>query len=295
MRYFVVIIIAVLIGCGDKSDTGNPLNNNGTNSNSYGYFIETEPSISPDRKYVYFIAADTTDGTGSGIYRARTTNPIRELVKLGNNFHSPTSSPDRSQIAYLESGMIRIYNTNTDSVNNFDDMNNYKTIVFLNDSLLVSEKANSIYIVNIRTGVESYYYDGYDINSYKKDTVISIKRLENSRYQITKLALSNIPNDKASAFNVIEIIIDTIISNSTIHWASVEPLANRYSYSVGNTIYVSNPQAISPKKLVTAKASKPLILDYNLIIYTGPGGRLYYSDYDGVNIFPFWGAINNSD
>lgn len=295
MRYLVVIIIAVLIGCDDSNDTGNPLNNNGNSSSSYGYYIETEPSISPDRKYIYFIATDTSDGTGSGIYSARITNPIRELVKLGSNYHSPTSSPDRSKIAYLESGMLRIFDINTDSVYNFDDMNNNKTIVFLNDSMIVSEKSNTINLINIRTGVASSFYDGYDINSYKKDTVISIKSLGNSKYLINKLSLNYIPEDKANAFYVNELIIDTIISNSTIHWVSIEPISGRYSYSIGNTIYVSSPQAISAKRLVSAKANKPMMLDYDLIIYTGFGGRFYYSDYDGVNSYPFWGTMNNSD
>ena len=162
MKNVLIIFFILFIGCDkDKSPT-DPTDNDNSTGFEYGYYIETDPTISSDRNYVFFVATDTSDNeiSGSGIYYARVVNPIRKLILRGDNYRNPVPSPNNQLIAFIKSGNVKIFNRILDTTTVLTDYKNYSSIIFLNDSILLAEHADTIYQINIGNNQMSIFQTG---------------------------------------------------------------------------------------------------------------------------------------
>lgn len=290
-------LLSVIVGCGEEN---NPVETNGNGRGSInigGYAIESQPTLSFNRDYIYYIADDTNNSTNSGICFAGVFNPIREKLISGENYVSPTVSSNRDRVAFLKFGKIYYYIVAADSMFQSNISKSYVSIKYINDSLIIGEISNQLNLININNDSVNFLTSGYDPTFYKKDTVVFLKQLEPDQYIINKLTIRAIPDDKTNGININVIPIDTIISSERIRWASVTPLLNRYTYSIGdffhNSIYSSSPGDLKKYQIAESNESKPLIINFNKIIYTGEDGRFYYTDYTGSDTYPFWGEAGD--
>ena len=78
-------------------------------------------------------------------------------------------------------------------------------------------------------------------------------------------------------------------------WPTLEPLIGRLTYAVKtqtiNHVFSGKIGSGVSAHIDTTQYEKPYIIDYNLIIFTGPDGRFYQSNFSGDHIFPFWYAL----
>jgi len=83
-KALILILLLVLVAC-DK-DHYNIVKDD--DNESALNLIETAPSISPDRLYIYYVGLDTSADSNSGIYKALISNPVQQKVTAGLNICS---------------------------------------------------------------------------------------------------------------------------------------------------------------------------------------------------------------
>ncbi len=92
--------------------------------------------------------------------------------------------------------------------------------------------------------------------------------------------------------------IDTIFATRPLSFG-IEPTMNRYCYSINNgtnySIYAGGSGGESDHLVAESDYAGVTMLDSDNIIYTGGDGRLYVTDFNGINSFPFWGALDPQD
>ena len=291
---FVFVVVAVisclfLAGCNKSS----PVSSNDDNGNSGDiYTIETEPSLSPDRNYVYFVAVDTTVLDDDGIWRAKRSNPIREKVFLGKGFHSPTLAFDKRKIAYLKSGHINYYREADSSTWESDINQSFESIVYIGDNRLLGCRSNSIYIINEAEKQVKFLAQGWDPTHVSSGAFIFLNYGGNqfsTEFVVLKLQYPFESID--TVFNIV-----SLSQGQFPHWATMEPGNGRLSFTVRsgseNLVYAADPQNDSCWQIAASSFNKSLIVSYNTIIFTGVDGRFYQSNFSGTRIMPYWAALN---
>jgi hypothetical protein len=283
----LIIIAVFLLSC--DNDTGvTPATPNGGPDR---YRIETEPTLTPNRNYIYYITTDTSNTAKSGIYRAKAKKPVREEVLLGEGFHSPTLSPDNNTLAFLESAKINYFRLSDQSRWKSSVTDGFESIVFVNDSLLAACRYNSIFLLNENSGIADFFTDGWDPTLVMPDTIVYL--IEDTigsvnTYRIVKNDISNNQPDTILNIGHLELF-------EFPRWPTLEPLIGRLTYAVRTPIinYVFSAEIGSgvSTHIDTTRYEKPYIINYDLIIFTGPDGRFYQSDFSGEAIFPFWYAL----
>ncbi|UCD93387.1 MAG: hypothetical protein JSU69_06320 [Candidatus Zixiibacteriota bacterium] len=278
MRYSLaaLILIAVLLGCGDEyyGPTGSGGGNHGP------YPVETEPSLSPDLNYIYYVSTDTAHNLYSGIYRASVGQPKREKIFAGAGLHSPSVGFDNNTVAYIDSGRIKYYRMSDMSGWPSNVTDSFGSIFYLsNDPLdiLIGQRNDSIFLVTESEGAVPFIARGWDPTFVFKDTFVYLTG-EDSIYHIIKSNIYNLSPDT----------LFTLITNAWPHWPSLERNSGWVGYSLAwyyqRFIYAAKDTF---HFVDSSDYLKPLMLRYNMIIYTGPDGRFYQSNFYGTKSVPF--------
>jgi hypothetical protein len=245
------------------------------------YSIETEASISPDGDYIYYIADDTITVIYSGIYRALIANPVREKILYGHSYHSPTVNFDDKTVAYLDSGIVNYYDFSLDSGYVYDSGTTFNSLMYINEDILLAGRSDSFFIV-YDSGQSYFLKTGRDPTFTAPDTFVYIDRTDSIHYHIIKYGLPFSPNPET---------LLTLETTAWPRWPSYHAPSNRIVYGLEyyhqKFIYTFRPGDSSFFFLDSSTYSKPLILKDNLIIYTGPDGRFYKTDSQGVTTAPF--------
>ncbi len=279
---FSLILLILIIACEDEyyGPTGN--NGDGPSAN----FIETDVSLSPDREYIYFSVRDTIFGLYSGIYKARVTLPVREKIYHGEDYESPTINFDNNILAYLFEGRIHYYDIAQDTMKNSGIVGQFESILYVNLDVLLAARDDSIFLTNEEDSSYQYLRDGRDPTLVAADTFLFIASLDNYTFHILKDNLEEVNPET----------LYTIRTGAFPHWPTLHPNSGHLAFGIElydqKFIYsgVAGESPLPGQTLTfidSSGYSKPYILNYNQIVFTGPDGSLYQSDFEGTKSVPF--------
>jgi len=281
----LLTLLLLVISCGE--DDENFISNSDTPATEYS--LETEPSLSADGQYVYYVAADSRVQGKSGIYRAPVTAPRREQLCSGDGYHSPVQSFDGATVAFLSGSSINYLNVASGSISPSGIAGSYAAIVFLNDSIMVGCSAGSLYLIHCSESSSTLLGPGVDPTFYWPDQLVCLVRSAGA-YLMLMYSLSQTEEGFA-------VRVDTLQRLSTagvIRWVSIAPGGSRYAYveqlDGQNRVYTGQIGSSSRISIAATNHPKTCMLGPNMIIYSGPDGRFYQSSFDGSSQAPFWYA-----
>lgn len=272
----IALSLAAVIGCGDESKGP-------TVDVKPSFNIETEPSLSFDREFVYFIGNDEDDSALSGIYRARVTEPVRELILSGTDLHSPTVSPDNSTVAYLKGERVHFLRL-SDGKDVPATINAvFESLLWVNDTSLIGSRDDMLYLVDQGGRTSTLLRSGWDPSLISTNEIAAfIPSLEG-----TYLAISFDPRFMQSSS------LFVIQASSRPHWPSVDTSMANMAFSVtendSHQIHLVQQPVMGSKVIaVSSRHPKALFIDLQTILFTGPDGRLYRTNMNGSQTDPFW-------
>ena len=247
---------------------------------------ESQPSLTMDREYVYYINDDTVNSINSGIYRARVNAPERENVMYGRGWHSPTMSCAGDRLACLDStGSIYYYSVANKSLSASAITEKFVSITFVNDTLLVGERAGWLFLVNEARQAVSLFAAGWDATCSAVDRFVCVARTESHLYHIVRFA----------DFNPVPETLLTLWTMAVPRWPSKEGHLGRLAFTLqsseGIEVHTATAGEIGSTLICETWHVKPYLIDFNLVIFAGPDGRFYRADFDGESIFPWWHAV----
>ncbi len=282
---FSLILLILIVACDEEYYQ--PTGGNGEPSPN---FIETDVSLSHDREYIYFSVRDTIfDGSYSGIFKARATQPVREKIYHGENYKSPTINFDDNILAYLFENRIHYYDIANDTLKNSGIIAEFESIVYVNQDVLIAAgdmTRDSIFLINEADSSYQYLRDGWDPTLIAADTFLFFASLDNFTFHILKDNLEE--SNPETLF--------TIRTSAFPHWPTLHPNSGHIAYGIdssGQTLIYSGTAGESPlpRGMLTfidsSEYSKPYILNYNQIVFSGPDGSLYQSDFEGLKSVPY--------
>ncbi|MCP4706661.1 MAG: hypothetical protein GY865_18840, partial [candidate division Zixibacteria bacterium] len=250
-------------------------------------FIETDVSLSPDREYIYFSVQDTIfDGRYSGINKARVTHPVRERVLAGSNYYSPTINFDNNILAYLYDSRIHYYDIALDTIMNSGITADFESILYVNLDVLMAARNDSLFLTNETDSTYQYLRDGWDPTLIAADTFLFFASLDNYTFRIIK---DNLEESNPET-------LYTIRTAAFPHWPTLHPNSGHLAFGIElydqRFIYsgVAGDSPLPGETLTfidSSGYSKPYILNYNQIIFSGPDGFLYQSDFEGLKSVPY--------
>ena len=270
----------MLVGCSEDS-TGS----DGSGNYVPRYLVESEPTRTLDGRYVYYIATDTINLGQSGIFRAEVNKPIREMILAGVDLHSPTLAPNNTTLAYLNGGIIEHYSLLTETIDTSDIVREFRSIAWLNDTMLVARADWSIYLVNELRGTLTAVGDGWYPSVVARDTFT---------YTAPRYGLSDVVVKCDASLAVCDIVLTLPFSMTSglILWPSRDPSSDRWvwvrSTGDGMTVHAVQAQPYLDREFPPTMGDKALLLGPDKIIFTSFDGRFWETDWDGSDPFPWW-------
>lgn len=280
--FFILAISVLIIACEDEYY--GPTGDNGENRSSG--FIETDVSLSPDREYIYFSVRDTIYDFYSGIFRARVNQPVREKIHDGRNYWSPTINFDNNILAYLFEGRIHYYDIAEDTLINSGIIGEFESILYVNQDVLIAGRNDSLFLTDEVDSSYQYLRSGWDPTLVAADTFLFFASLDNFTFHILKDNLEE--SNPETLF--------TIRTAAFPHWPTLHPASGHLAYGIelyDQRFIYSGVVGESPNPgeeltfIDSSNHSKPYILNENLIVYSGPDGSLYQTDFEGIKSVPF--------
>lgn len=277
----IVVMVAplMLVGCSEDST--------GSGGGNYvpRYLVESEPTRTLDGRYIYFIATDTINLGKSGIFRAEVGKPIREMILAGENLHSPTLAPNNTTLAYLNGGIIEHYYLLTGIIDTSNIAREFRSIAWLNDTLLVARANWSIYIVNELRGTLTNVGTGWYPSVVTRDTFT---------YTTPRYGLSDVVIKCGASLTICDTVLD-LSSDLTYGinlWPNRDPSSDRWVWvqntGFGMTVHAVQAQPFSDREIDSTMGDKALMLGPDKIIFTSFDGRFWETDWAGSDPFPWW-------
>ena len=266
-------LMMVIVACEDSFSPSKPKPVPGP------YPIETEISLCPDRQYIYFVVTDTVTAGNNGIYRARISKPEREPILMGDSLHSPVISFNNQLLAFLKFGKIRYFRLPDQVEFSSTVMDSFNSMIFINDSLIVACRDTALYFVNESNLTSTYYGRGWDPTLSDRDNFIYFGGTR-AAYRILE---GNVNDDFAT-------LREIIVTDAHPHWPTIIEDESKYVYGIEWVEQKFIYSLISGQKFTfidSSKHSKPYLVNSDLILFTGPDGRIYSSDFEGTLSVPF--------
>jgi len=294
IRAVAAVFILLISSCGEDENV--PVISGGSSSDSNEpdhYTVEFEPALSIDGDEVYFVATDSLFPQKHGIYRARVASPQRVQLFEGHGFHSPVAAPDGFTLAFLSGGVVYYLDIADSSISAAGFDGHYEAVVYINDSIVVACAANLMYLINVNDSSDTRFSSGSDPTFYAPNQFVCLSERTTGVWDIRRVTYRNITEGDQFTDDTLA----TITSDGRIRWVSLEPSTDRYVYveQVGgiNSVYTGQIGVQERNFIATTDHAKPLMLGFNLLIYSGPDGRFYQSTFDGRTQVPFWHGITS--
>jgi hypothetical protein len=269
-------VITLLSACNSKNDSVNF----GSGFPAY-YPIETQPEITPDRQYVYYVRTDTSQLSQDGIYRLKIVRPEREEILAGTGYKSPSSTARQLSLAFVDSSRLVLYGLVDKKRDTLHASRLFNSSLYINDSTLVAGDDTALYRLNTNDSSIVEFEFGWDPTVLDGDTIAFIRPAGVGTYQVIA----------QTVFDTVGQVVATIPSPERPRWASVEPRLRRFVYAVPNGAdfaFYTGEQGSSSTNLVAGSTHpKACMLDFNLLIFSGPDGRFYETDFAGTIAVPF--------
>ena len=273
-------LILMIDGCTDKSSVSYY-----SDPKASRYRLESYPARSPDGQYVYYIATDSLDSSRSGLWRAKIAKPVREELYNGVGLMSPSASPNGNIVSFLDSSQIAYFRISDAQRWESNNTGRYAALVMLNDEQLIAQRSDSLFLLSEPDSNERFVAHGSDPTMVTIDTFVYVVPVLGYAYGIVKSGLPELEPDTV-------FYISTAVSSGTVRWPVLESgsgkLAWTLEYSNSSSIFTGQLPLSDPVPIDVSLTKKPCIISQFLLIYTGPDGRFYKSDFEGSGSWPFW-------
>jgi len=288
LRVGLVVVLLVAVSCNKEYPV--IISGGDGPTTSANYSIETEPTLSPDGQFLYYIAMDTLLPEKNGVYCAQISAPRREQLLAGAAMHSPSASFDRSTVAFLAGGVLNYLDAGDESSSPAGVPLSLQTVIYINDSMLVGCSGTRLYLVNSGDSTFSEVGTGTDPTFYAPDQFIALLAVQTGSYLILKFTVRFLDGEISTTIDT----LDALTSNGRIRWVSLDPGGSRYVYveqlDEENRVTTGQVGSSVRYSIATTDYLKPCMLGFNKLIYSGPDGRFYQSTFDGSTQSPFWHA-----
>ena len=271
MRYslLLLVILSLFIACGDEYY--GPSSNNDDDDPTYST-IETEPTLSDNGSYIYYVSADTSDLFYSGIFRVTVVSPSRQKLVHGPGYHSPTISFDNMTLAYLDSGHIKYQSLYDLSHYESPLPDSFGSITFIRDTILAACRNDSIFVVTDSGSMSPLIPKGWDPVTLAEDTFMYVTGKAPDFYIVRN--------------NIYGIRPETLVTLSGMgkpRWPDMMTGFNYISFEIADWnrhyFYVWKFGTSSPIAVGESKYPKSIFLNDGRILFTGDYGQFLYSRY----------------
>ena len=275
-RLYLFLILSVVLACGCTEDRP-------TRSNGEQHFsLETDPQLSPDGNYIYYVSLDSFLPANSGIYRASVLTPIREKIVSGVGLSSPTLSPDNHTLVYIDSGDIRWYDLISHDTGQFSSGFSWDAIVFVDTNLLIGCRDSSIELINIETPSAGLLGEGFEPDNASDSTYIIAANLDSDYRLILRE-------------NYVSGIVDTLLKAQfpglipPIRSPSKHPSNDHLVFSIrnGSAYDIYSMRGDTLRVIGRSNRSGVEIAADDLVLFTGSVGLLYRTTVTGGTPLPW--------
>ena len=141
----------IIIGCNQGSAP--PTGGNGGGIELFEFLVEKDICLSPDGEYIYYYGEDTALPQWTGIYRAKISNPFRELMVNIDGISSPSASKSGDYIYYIKDNGINKVSVAEETITSLPVLSGREIhrVIILNDSLMAAWADSSIFLINTET------------------------------------------------------------------------------------------------------------------------------------------------
>jgi hypothetical protein len=282
-RLYLFLILSVVLACGCTEDRP-------TRSNGEQHFsLETDPQLSPDGNYIYYVSLDSFLLDNSGIYRASVLTPIREKIVSGVGLSSPTLSPDNQTLVYIDSGDIRWYDLISHNTGQFPSGFLWNAIVFVDTSELIACRDSFIELINIAALSAAGLGLGFEPDNDRDSTYIISTNLEPDFRLILRENYWNGQTDTLLKAQFPGLI-------PPIRSPSKHPSNDHLVFSIRNGSAYDIYSARGDTLTVLGKSNRSgveIVAD-DLVLFTGPVGLLYRTTVSGGMPLP-WVHVEDPD
>lgn len=270
MKYslLLLITIAFFFACGDEYYG---ISDNDDDGPTYST-IETEPTLSANGAYIYYISTDTLDPFYSGIFRVTVASPSRQKLVHGTGYHSPTINFSNMTLAYLDSGRINYQSLYDLSHYESPLPDSFASIAFIRDTILAACRNDSIFVVTDSGEISPLISSGWDPTALTEDTFLHVT--------------GKAPNYFIIKNNIYGIRPETLAVLSGVgrpRWPDLMSGFNYVSYEIADLsrhhFYVRKFGADSSIAIAASGYSKAIFLMDGRILFTGDNGQFLYSRY----------------
>ncbi|PKK82138.1 MAG: hypothetical protein CVT49_15225 [candidate division Zixibacteria bacterium HGW-Zixibacteria-1] len=268
MKYSVLflIIFTIFVACGDEYYGSSP------DDNPTYVTIETEPALSSDGTYIYYISTDTSDSYYSGIFRVSVASLQRQKLVHGLGYHSPTVSFNNNNLAYLDAGRINYQSLFDMSHRESSIPDSFLSIAYIRDSILVASRNDSIFVVTDSGDMSPLVPKGWDPTILSEDTFLYFTGKSPDFYVVRN--------------NIYGVRPETLFSMSGTarpRWPAMMTGYNYLSYEIADWsrhyFYVRKTPSDTAVAIGDSKYAKSILLKDGRILFTGDIGQFVYSNY----------------
>ena len=278
---FLILSVVLAYGCTEDRPT---------RSNGEQHFsLETDPQLSPDGNYIYYVSLDSFLLANSGIYRASVMTPIREKIVSGVGLSSQTLSPDNHTLVYIDSGDIRWYDLISHDTGQFPSGFSWDAIIFVDTSELIACRDSFIELINIAAPSAAGLGLGFDPDNDRDSTYIISANLEPDFRLILRENYWNGHTDTLLKAQFPGLI-------PPIRSPSKHPSNDHLVFSIRNGADYDVYSMRGDTLTVLGKSNRPgvEIVSDDLVLFTGPVGLLYRTIVSGGTPLP-WVHVEDPD
>jgi hypothetical protein len=277
-------MLSILAACDGSDPTGPP---DGGISPPVSFAIETDPTLSPDGRYVYYIRTDTMFLDRSGIYRANSADAIRSPVLTGTDFSSPSVSPSGDSVAFIRNGQVWFYRPSDGrTLASGIDFPASSVLYIDGQTILLNTSVSSLSQWDLADGSELRNWAGRNPSLVGPNTIVYLQSGGTDRENVIECNFGS----------QIDIILETISTSLGINppfWPDLGSGGDYLVFTLGSgageyKVIVTRPATTSGRDTVaTASAPKAIFLPDGRIVYTGEDGRLWQTSVTGSSHLPF--------
>ncbi len=284
-------VVLLAVACEEDRVGTDP---NGDNPTS-GYAIETQPALAPNGTSIYFVATDTVGVDRSGIYRVLLPSLRRERLLAGAGYESPSPSLSGDTVAYLQNGTVHYVRPEDSTLWTSSITATFHSIAMLSDSILIGCRHgsyyyyDSLYLLNEKQGTTTVLAAGCDPTFVAPDTFAYLLHREGQAASILR---------SDAWWTSVDTLHTAYYLGSPgwARWPTIDPSSGRCAYVRavydGAAVHAATMSDVSSTMIDPVTYEKSCIVGSSAIVYTGPDGRLYRSDFDGSGIIPLWGQAS---
>jgi hypothetical protein len=274
IHVYLLALLGLLTGCHKKATDSVP------DLSVSSRTLEFDPTYSPAQRDVFYVSVDTT-------------NDIRRIVAVDpttarriREWEAPVAaSPSQSilgdKLVFVAvDGTLKYINFLTNQIVHSYSDDIYESVVYPGrDPVVVACRNDSLFMVDEANSTTSFLGLGYDPVFYLEDHIICVVQVPGACQIVQYVDL-----ESPGAPHI------SISTNARVHFPSVDRSTAKLAFTLETLEGFSVEGGYSNgghRRIQTSKKNRALFAGPDLILYTGPDGRLYATDFEGTINYPF--------